>query len=106
MKLLSKNSSGMTTVMFLICASLALSACVVKKRQVAQFDWDFKQIHDKTSPKSQAFDTCEKASKTRHRFVSDYEEQVFRYANGIAACMRLEGWGLTKNPVTFRDQTS
>jgi hypothetical protein len=85
-------------------ACILAAGCQTKQRQVAYYDWDFKQISEKASKKTDAFATCEDASRKRYRFVSDYNDQVFQYANGVAACMRLEGWGLTKNPVTFKDQ--
>jgi hypothetical protein len=103
-ELMDQNHSRYFIALTLLCASLIHSACVTKKRQVAQYNWDFKAISDKPTAKAEAFEACDAASRRRFRFVSDYEEQVFRYASGVASCMRLEGWGVTKNPVSYRDQ--
>jgi hypothetical protein len=63
----------------------------------ARFDWDFKQIAANAPDRDETFKKCDRAAKDRARFVMNYEEQVSRYGHAIISCMRIEGWGITRN---------
>jgi hypothetical protein len=86
-----------------IALMLALAACQMAQRQtrVAKFDWQFTQIADKPADKDATFARCDRAARDRVRFVTDYEDQVSRYTLATIACMRIEGWGITKPPMQF-----
>jgi hypothetical protein len=69
------------------------------KTTPARFDWDFKQIAANAPDRDETFKKCDRAAKDRARFVMNYEEQVSRYGHSVISCMRIEGWGITRNPL-------
>jgi hypothetical protein len=91
----------------LACAALclALAACQSAggtKTSPARFDWDFTRIAADAPDKDETFRKCDRAAKDRARFVRNYDEQVSRYGHAVISCMRIEGWGITRNPLAAR----
>lgn len=91
----------------LACAALclALAGCQTAggaKTSPARFDWDFTQIAANAPDKDETFKKCDRAAKDRARFITDYDMQVSRYGHAVISCMRIEGWGITKNPLVAR----
>jgi hypothetical protein len=87
---------------------LPLAACQLTGRtqtRVAQFDWQFTPISDRPGDKDATFAKCDRAARDRFRFVTDYEDQISRYTLATIACMRIEGWGITKPPMQFVPRT-
>jgi hypothetical protein len=87
----------------------ALTSCQTAgqtKTTPAHFDWDFKQIAANAPDRDETFKKCDRAAKDRARFVINYDEQVSRYGHAVISCMRIEGWGITRNPLVAPPGTS
>jgi hypothetical protein len=82
---------------------MQMGACrqVFVQNYVARYHWDFFQIRADATPREKAFKECEAEAKRRNRFIGDETIRGYSFAGDVLTCMKWEGWGQSKNPVTF-----
>lgn len=86
----------------MIGAALLLGGCQAGVRDVPVYTWDFYRLREDATDKDAAFKSCESGARRRFRYRAGEYVQAFGYAGAVIDCMRFEGWGQTKQPVSFK----